>query len=157
MNKVTRKGVFETNSSSTHSITIASLDYLDEDNFPILQWGDEITVQAGYFYNGEWSTFRNKANFLLTCIREEYPLISEGYKYIDMMKNVIEKVTQVCPTILYDSDYYEYSTNALADNKEILEMIFANETLLTSFLFNPTSKIEALQMGSAPHGGQPIE
>lgn len=158
MKQQIRKGVFETNSSSTHTISISRknngvLDKLSNSTVEFVsgEFGWEFEV-----YNDTYS----KASYLWTAIVKYY---KDQYK-IENIKNNIEKVLESegikCifePYIVSKSSdgeytWYNFESFAYIDHEynlgEFLSGLFpnegeeVNEELLLSYLFNPNSYVE---------------
>ena len=158
MKRQIRQGVFETNSSSTHTISISKknngvLDKLSNSTVEFVsgEFGWEFEV-----YNDTYS----KASYLWTAIVKYY----EDQCKIENIKNNIEKVLDSkgikCifePYIVSKSSdgkytWYDFERFAYIDHEynlgEFLSGLFpnegedVNEELLLSYLFNPNSYVE---------------
>lgn len=69
MKRKIRKGMFETNSSSVHSIVIESLDTLDD--FPPVDEDGKVRIspdEFGWEYGGNYSGVQKKLSYLATII-----------------------------------------------------------------------------------------
>lgn len=126
-----RKSVFETNSSSTHSIGLDSGDFKISDKpFDI---GGILNIYPGEFgweeekYNDIWT----KASYALTWA-------IESPKYTTMLREVIEKVTKCKVNFIPISppDDWGYIDHQSFD---VCTQVFKNKKTLTNFLFNPKS------------------
>lgn len=128
--KKIRKGVFETNSSSTHSICITKNDVLDEKR----NW---ISFQTGEF---GWecdtlTTLSEKASYLYTAI-----LYNEKLDLLDKVKEILDT-----NNIEYEfeeaNDRYSYYIDHSSMLNEFLNDICNNEDKLMRFLFSSESFI----------------
>ena len=149
MNKVqVRRGIFETNSSSTHVISISK----DNDEFK------EKLPNRVHFGHGdfgwEWevyNTLQDKANYLFTAIvdngksRKYKPLITAI-----LAKHGIEAEFEETVENQYDNgetyeefkeDKYAYVDHAYCA-KDFIEEVCENEELLMAYLFSDTSFVE---------------
>lgn len=157
MNQKIRKEVFETNSSSTHSITInygnGSSDIMVDINLP-----KEIVIHQDFFYNGEWKAWYNKLNFLYTYLLNYSPSDSQIITlFMDYIENFF---SQHFPDIkiIWKGDETVGDCNAL--NHELIEDILqlvANSKALYWFLFKEESFITATPMGGTPTNEQPTD
>ena len=137
--KTTRQGVFETNSSSTHSVTIAEdgelLDTLpvDEDGKVSLQTGEYGWEVEGYRHVSE------RAQYATTLAMGR--IDSEKEKLMKMMVKVIKEHTG-CKKVVVQTRYAD--DFGYIDHNSILEAlkIFVTEKTLKNFLFNPRSYFE---------------
>jgi hypothetical protein len=145
MKKQTRQGVFETNSSSTHSISIVTADLNsvmdtiipDEDGNIILSGGDFGWEQATY-HDAE-----TKANYMLV-----YAMDWSGDKkdeFLERLKEVIIEQTG-CNDVIFkgnSSDYYEfgYIDHQSAEDHDY-HYIFYDKEELRQFIFNGASYLE---------------
>lgn len=134
MKKQIRQSVFETNSSSTHSITIDYNGKLDETMTP--NEDNQIILEGGQFgwevedYNEAWY----KANYCAVA-----SLWSE--KRQQMLKEVIMEMTGCTEVIIeasteYDSPYYSYIDHQSSDTAG---EAFTDKESLKSFIFNSNS------------------
>lgn len=129
-----RRSVFETNSSSTHSISVSS----DSDGLlqtlPVAPDGT-ITLGFGQFgwewekYNDAW-TKANYAAISAVCA------LSPDKK--EMLINVIKDHTGAKEVVFYNDDQYNYIDHQSLDGNTLKEA-FSNETSLKNWLFNPKS------------------
>lgn len=123
-----RQGVFETNSSSSHSISI-KIKPFKKDNSLMSDFEDTITIETGEFGWG-WDKYNDaytKASYFLT-----YYFDNEDKK--DMLIRVISKNCP-CNTIKFVNDEYSYIDHQSWD---ILDEIHTEEEL-ENFIFNKNS------------------
>lgn len=139
MKKLIRKGVFETNSSSCHSLSIDNnadvLDtlYPNEEGNIILE-GGEFGCEIKN-YNDAYT----KANYaLLIAIRNYFDgdieYLNDNVKY-QMLKDVIETQTGGKLKLNIEKLSNSYIDHQSSDNNEM----FHNEEHLKMFIFNPKS------------------
>lgn len=132
--KQIRHNVFETNSSSTHSITINYDGKLNETMTP--NEDNQIILEGGEFgwevedYNNSW----DKANYCAVA-----SLWSDDRQ--TMLKEVIMEITGCDEVIIeaseeYDSPYYSYIDHQSSDTAD---EAFADKDSLKSFIFNSNS------------------
>lgn len=144
MNKKTRKGVFETNSSSTHSITINVHKIEKCPHAPIVldagEFGWEVAIYNDIYH---------KASYLFTYILH-YEL---GYARFDdkpptfeqitanpkfkMLQKAIREVTGRDPVIGYLQGYIDHQSNHVA--KEVFDK---GIEYIKYFLFNSNNTLE---------------
>lgn len=128
--KTIRKNVFETNSSSTHSIAIPSKP---------ITWGNYISFNIGEF-GWEWRDV-DPADYLytaiLTCSDRDYAEL-----YIDKMKNVLERngINYRMQTPQWDeyNGHYYLKDGYIDHSSELgkfLEVVFSNDESLLNFIF----------------------
>lgn len=147
--KTIRKSAFETNSSSTHSISLCSSDAVIDQtlkkvdgkiNFSFVPFSDEINKTE------------HKLNYILTniCGKRDFDLI------IDVIKEVTgatEVNIEDYDTKLKDDDSYNYSDSSQLDEDDEdssgwdgsgvwLEAIFADREKLKKFLFSSKSCLD---------------
>ena len=134
--KKVRRGIFETNSSSSHSISIASGD----------NWAgkitDNITIETGeYGWEYErYSDFYSKASYALTWCKQY-----GSEQQVSMLRKVIKEYTGSKKVTFkksggdgewdYDWGYIDYRSN------EVGEEAFKDEKTLKQFLFNRASVV----------------
>jgi hypothetical protein len=130
----TRRGVFETNSSSTHSITIVPGDFVP-DTMPLED--GVCVVYPGEFGWDEESLHdvATKASYALTYAkgsRNEQELLL-------MLTNVLRYQTGAAQVRFRKSnDYYEWGYIDHQSN-DIADEIFESAEVLRAFIFNPAS------------------
>lgn len=131
-----RHGVFETNSSSTHSISLANTEKkFCTDSLPIDKDGS-ISIYPGEF---GWEQKRyydayTKASYALTYA------FATSSKEIVMLQEVIQEHTGVKDVKLCTSEsgYYAFG-NIDHQSIEVCEEAFKSKEALRSFIFNPQS------------------
>jgi len=128
MKQIIRKDVFETNSSSTHSISISDTDELLE-TLPVNEDG-VVTLTGGEFGWGyeEYNDAITKANYVAVDYQHSYSKLA-------LLTEVIMEQTG-CSSVVYDLDKDSYidhqSSGTTADlSKEELRL----------FIFNPKSDL----------------
>ena len=137
-----RQGVFETNSSSTHSITIGSSNYYIPDI-------TKLNIQTGE-YGWEIETYydlNNKASYALTYAVYVNPL------YIDMLRDVILDAIPNCIITYNGLEYDEFLEKV--NNADYFELgyidhqsfddvgyVFNSYDNLYNFLFSTDSYFE---------------
>ena len=134
MPTVTRIGMFETNSSSTHSIIIAPGDFVP-DTLPIR---DEVCIVYPGEFGWEERTYysaRTKASYCLTYAQGDPELL-------DMLKRVIEAEVKVPVEFRpLNGQYYPWGYID-HQSSDIAEPAFRDETSLRAFIFNPNSELQ---------------
>ena len=126
-----RKSVFETNSSSTHSISLGSGNFkISDKSFGV---GGVIYIYPGEFgwevekHDDIWT----KASYALTWAR------ANGVIYATMLREVIEKVTKCrvgfVPIAPNDWGYIDHQSEGVG------AQVFKNKKTLTNFIFNSES------------------
>ena len=172
MKKLIRKGVFETNSSSCHSISVnESMVYND---IPKLDFSGNILLNSGEFgWEVEtYHDFESKAAYLIVYIRDWCGDKKEEFKNI--LESIIKEVSG-CESISYEDNFWEtekvsyeettwnsvtkqsektgevryYDRNlgeGYIDHQSVEDkdchFLFENIETLKSFLFNSASYIE---------------
>ncbi len=136
--KVTRRNVFETNSSSTHSITIAGGKEYKVDSLPLRDDG------ICWVYPGEfgWETESyndavTKASYALTWAKS----YGEA-EAVDMLRDVIAKETGTKVKFVRSSDD-EYHAWGYIDHQsdDAAKDAFKSSEALRDFIFNPASEL----------------
>lgn len=133
--KVIRKGVFETNSSSSHSISISG----EDDYYPKANDAENIKIYYGEFgweYK-KLNTVYDKLSYIITMIEECY----EDY-YLEWLKELIEEYLGCDLKVVnldgfYEKGYIDHQSHHILDeyfvnNKDkfkekIKELIFNNK------------------------------
>ena len=141
MKKQIRQNVFETNSSSTHSISISNVK--SDDLMEIVTLDDENNIElSGGEFGWEiekYNDFNTKANYLAILIIMSD---SEFGKYKEMFEDVIKTQTG-CENIIYSmSDDYNSPNSSYIDHgseQGIIEEACENSETLRQFLFNSNS------------------
>lgn len=147
MNKVERPGVFETNSSSSHSITLASDDAVLDDTLPVDAEG-VCYVFTGEFARdyGKFTDARTKASFCLTYLKVKG---DEGYKgpdedLLEMLKQTILTHVPTAKTVRFAKDVVPingmWNSCYIDDRSEtICEPMFKDDATLARFIFSKDS------------------
>lgn len=149
-----RNGVFETNSSSTHSVSISSgcavYDTLVPDD-------DGNIVLTGGQFGWEWETYtdpQTKANYAAVyCSETTESTFERAAKYMEMLIKVIKEHTGAKNVVFnLTTDWEEarklgVETSYIDHQSAIYEggdcdFAFKDEETLKNFLFNPASKLE---------------
>jgi hypothetical protein len=128
MQRVIRQSVFETNSSSTHSICVAKTTDL---NIP-----STLHFEVGDF-GWEWGALRStteKASYLYTGIMHSE---TDG-KYMEPLKKTLQDAGIDATFEEYDDDGYVDHSSELY---EFLESLIPSSEATLSFLFSPFSYI----------------
>ena len=148
--KKIRKGVFETNSSSTHSLTIESTSFLMDTIIP--DGEGVVTIKPGD-YGWQWERFNDaytKASYALTGVQ----YVSNKEEALTNLKEVIQKHT-LCEkinlidgnenthAIPQDSDDYDNEDYGYIDHQSIgegkVEPLLFDKEKLHNFIFNKNS------------------
>ena len=141
MNKLIRTGVFETNSSSSHSISIsADSDYILDGTTLVPDYNGEIKLRGGQF-GWEWERFfdaNTKANYCAVgCQNNDY--------FTDMLIEVIKEQTGADEvTISLGDSYIDH------DSTEVYEAAFVDKETLRNFIFNKKSMLYTGNDNSGP-------
>ena len=122
-----RKGTFETNSSSTHSICISKE--------PVTRYPRSVHFSLGR-YGWEQDTVEDTASYLYTGIMECTNAVQETF--LERIKNILAKhdIEATFEEERKDSYFYVDHGYELYD---FLDMITSNEDMLLRFLFSPKS------------------
>lgn len=130
--KKVRNSVFETNSSSTHSICIATR--------PVLQLKDEVWLEFGEFgwESDEYSDTTSKASYLYTALVE--------MKRIDLLDNMVQLLLKngILCKFVDDPDNPNkkwFGIDHVGELHDFVEAVCTNERLLMDYLFSPQSFI----------------
>ena len=143
----TRKSIFETNSSSTHSIVIAG------GNVPS-KLPEEIEFNAGEF-GWQWKIYndvRSRADYLYTSIvycnlvDELIPILTETLESWGVTPHFSELVKKECSCPSKEHYYYDFKdTFGYVDhgsqNEDFVREVCNDETLLLNYLFGSDSYI----------------
>jgi len=107
MKQLIRHSVFETNSSSCHSISIAQ--GMELNNIPYPDNNGNIKIESGEFgwEVDSYNDFDSKASYLIVYIRDW----SRGKKeeFRNIFENVIKEQTG-CENILYEDQFWDIET-----------------------------------------------
>lgn len=143
--KVVRKGIFETNSSSSHSISIVGGIYTP-DTFPIENGVCKV-------YPGEfgWEEYRSysaavKASYCLTYIKiGKDDAVDDDDTQSHMLRNVLKKVTGCEVEFMPDPVVNTWDQKwGFIDHQsyDICSKAFESEDSLRNFIFNRKSYLE---------------
>lgn len=136
-----RNNVFETNSSSTHSLCISKKE-------PIINTNETIYFNLG-FYGWEVNTV-DMRDYIYTAVVEASLDNKKEYTYLDKFKNILSKYNIKFfleePEIkISEFGGYEYLMNGGIDHdyelKDFLDAIFENEQLFLKCIFNSDSVV----------------
>lgn len=131
--KVVRHSVFETNSSSTHSISIASGDFvpdhLYEENGVVVVYPGEFGWEEEEYYDAQ-----TKASYCLTHVKSY-----ENQRDEDLLREVIESVTG--KKVEFRPSSCKYNPWGYIDHQssDVPKEAFASSEDLKDFIFNPRS------------------
>lgn len=136
--KVTRKAVFETNSSSTHSISIEGGDYTP-DKMPLE--GGVCKVHTGEFgwEQDQFHDAATKASYCLTyCKVENGGAIEHEQQLVAVLK-----AETGCEVKFVSSGNEDYDRWGCIDHQSdgACARAFANAETLRNFIFNPNSML----------------
>jgi hypothetical protein len=162
MTTQTRHLVFETNSSSTHSISIAASSDGVYDTIPVDD--DGVVHLHGGNFGWEWDRYNDaetKANY---CAIDAYNKYSETYNgpivtdevveaRIQMLKEVIMEVTGAIEVVFdFTVNEWDNNNNAFIDHQSsgTAHEAFENKETLKDFIFNPASVLWTGNDGNAP-------
>lgn len=142
MNKTIRRGVFETNSSSSHSISISDSDINDFlDTIPLTE--DGYLVLTGGQFGWEWEKYNDaltKANYCAIYAINTYGVDSDKY---EMLEDVLKTQTGANGVILdmsvdYGDDNYSYIDH---NSSDAVLSAFDSKESLRQFIFNKNSML----------------
>jgi hypothetical protein len=134
MKKQTRHGVFETNSSSTHSITISKAEMLEQ-----VDLSGQTLVLDGDEFGWEWRRYNDwetKANYCAQFLSRSQ---SYGEKATvdefraEMLEEVIKEHTGASSVAVVPTGYIDH------DSVHVANDAFKDEESLRNFIFNPNS------------------
>jgi len=144
--KKIRNAVFETNSSSSHSISVSDVNS-DElmDNVMVMDENDNVVVEPGEFGWEEevYNDSVTKASYMLTYIKN-YCGDRES-EFEEMLKDVIKEQTGCNDVIFNESGdkYYNYGyIDHQSSSNDQLHWVFENKETLRQFIFNRESILE---------------
>lgn len=129
-----RKGLFETNSSSIHCITIGNNGEDYRENLPTLV---EFYVSEFGWEHDVYHDTQSKADYLYTLIR--YNKMDESY--VEMIRKTLEKYgieTYFQKEYKYTFYYVDHGSDAM----DLVQKLCADEELLMNYLFSEGSVIE---------------
>lgn len=145
-----RTGVFETNSSSTHSVSICNNGNLSckvKSNYR-----KEIIATGRYFSSGPsiYNSFDEKLSFLITLIFrccnnvEDIVEKKEDTRY-KLLEKVVKEHTGLVLNVLPDISQGPIFGDV--HDEDASEIVFKSEENLASFLFNPDSYMKTMPLG----------
>ena len=144
--KKIRNAVFETNSSSSHSISVSEVNS-DElmDNVMVMDENDNVVVEPGEFGWEEevYTDSVTKASYMLTYVKN-YCGDKEA-EFEGMLKEVIKEQTGCNDVIFNETDdkWYKFGYidhQSSSDNQ--LHWVFEDKETLRQFIFNRESILE---------------
>ncbi len=149
----TRVGVFETNSSSTHSVTVHPLKDGEHKDSSVEKYVDfafagGVGQTVLYVYPGEfgwefeeYSDFPSKLAYAYTFAKSICK--ADDNKALNMLRKVLLESEHIDCVVFCRSndDYYEYG---YIDHQsyDVAQSLFDSEEKLRNFLFNPNSFFE---------------
>lgn len=155
MNKIIREGVFETNSSSSHSISISNSDAIYDSIYPN---EDGIIELNGKHFGWEYLKYNDsltKANYIFLYIRdwcEEYKQQEwnddlKKYEVVNIIPNKSEEFMELfSDIILKQTGAYSLKTDTkdgYIDHESVesrkLDYLFQDKELLRKFIFDKNS------------------
>lgn len=160
MKQTIRKGVFETNSSSTHAICVAKTGTFEE--IPNKIEIDLNDYEFGWEFAGYFTAEEKLAYLLFGILHYKYSILINGRfeenpNHIKEVTNKFEKLGKLLKKIgvetLYVNGIYFYvgkygfniNTNGYVDHanelEDFVDEMLSSEELLKEYLFNPRSYI----------------
>jgi len=144
--KKIRNAVFETNSSSSHSISVSEVNS-DElmDNVMVMNENDDVVIEPGEF-GWEQEVYNDsvtKASYMLTYIKNYCGDREEEFE--SMFKDVIKEQTGCNDVILNESgdQYYKFGyIDHQSSSDDQLHWVFESKETLRQFIFNRESILE---------------
>lgn len=140
--KKIRTGVFETNSSSCHSLSIDDTDILLDYLIPN-EYG-EVTIEPGEF-GWQWEKFNDaatKASYCLTgtqyVFHKDEKLALSNLREVIQEHTLCNQVNLIIPNDDYKSKSYGYIDHQSAEDGEMDDLLF-DKTKLHNFIFNKKS------------------
>ena len=139
-----RQAVFETNSSSTHSLSISSGDSTDLlSTLPLDEEGNVVLIGGEFGWEIEDYTDADiKANYAAIYVESWAGEKSEEYR--EVLNSVIKQQTG-CLSVVYDlnTSWEEGKDSSYIDHQSVeggqLDYLFEDPELLRQFIFNPCS------------------
>lgn len=128
MKTVIRKGVFETNSSSMHSITVSDKDGL-MDKLPLDSDGITLTIDCGISFGWGMDLYNEPEVKAAYCILDDMD--------IDMLERVLKTQTGAKVINYKDEDQGDIDHQSYGITKEELK----TEDDIRNFIFNPGSEL----------------
>lgn len=129
MKQKIRIGVFESNSSSSHVITLSK----DTNNFfmdlsMVPDSNGEINIEGGEF---GWEVAKHDDAWTKADYAAEYA--KNNVSYLDMLRDVIQEQTQAKTVNINPSGYIDHQSDSVAS------VAFVNKDSLRNFIFNKNS------------------
>lgn len=136
-----RQGVFETNSSSTHSISIASYSEGDlMDTLPLDEYGN-VVLNGGEF-GWEVEDYRDaltKANYVAIYIQQWAPSDQKD-GFMKLFTGVLREQTS-CNKVVFNFDgNWSYIDHQSVEDGQ-MDWLFESSETLREFIFNPKSTL----------------
>ena len=144
--KKIRNAVFETNSSSSHSISVSEVNS-DElmDNVMLMDENDNVVVEPGEF-GWEQEVYNDsvtKASYMLTYVKNYCG--DDESKFDEMLKNVIMEQTG-CNDVIFNESGDQYWKFGYIDHQSSSDnayhWVFEDKETLRQFIFNKESILE---------------
>ena len=132
-----RSNVFETNSSSVHTITISNNSPQRIDNYIFFDRGQ---------YGWEWEIYnssQDKANYLYECMIDLFYHNNSLKEKCDRIREELALYKVGCDfaEVNEDNVYYDGYVDHGNENKELVDYLLDNPDKLIDYLFNDTSYI----------------
>ena len=132
-----RSNVFETNSSSVHTITISNNSPQRIDNYIFFDRGE---------YGWEWEIYnscQDKANYLYECMIDLFYNNNSLKEKCDRIRKelALYKVDCDFAEVNEDNVYYDGYVDHGNENKELVDYLLDNPDKLINYLFNDASYI----------------
>ena len=139
MRKV-RQSVFETNSSSTHSLSIASFRKGDlMDTIPLDDFGN-VSLNGGEFgwKVEDYTDALTKANYTAIYIEQWVPSPEIKEQFKKVFVDIIKEQTGCNEVVFNFNENYSYIDHQSVEGGE-LDYLFESAETLREFIFNPRS------------------
>ncbi len=148
-----RKNVFETNSSSVHSIVVSKLAVPKENVTGSIHFGLDQFGWEGAIY----SKPQDKANYLYTAIMDYYGNGSyDAEDYVDYIKEVLEKYgIEATFEDAYNPDGWNYYIDHVSGCRDFLINLRASEDKLISYLFSDMSYVNTGNDNGSDYPSEP--
>lgn len=134
--KVIRRGVFETNSSSTHTITIAPGEILPPDTLPVED--GVCRIYPGEFGWDIWDYWdaATKASYALTFAYQ-----TKSEERLKLLKEVVQAETGLPVEFVEAGDKFYARGYIDHQSDSVCAPAFVSKEALRAFIFNPKSKL----------------
>jgi hypothetical protein len=150
-----RKSVFETNSSSSHSLTLGKGDLAAQPLPPHILREGVICLSAGE-YGWEWHRYysvQGKLRYLLTQVTngqvpDDIEELCQDNERVAMLRDVVKEHTGCSIIVTHSSGHIDHQS-AMGDGNNGVEL-FNSAEALKSFIFDPESYIETGNDNSSP-------